>query len=857
MSRFFRRLQTFGWPRFRSSRPLQALGLSTGLVLLAIIPAGMAQSSRRPAPLPPGLQSAARAVIEGRYDEVSALVEKLDQQDPNVAAVRARALVARGRYQDAESLLRPIAAKAPTSAAALELGLLLDMLGRADAQQVLGRIAFAEMVADAQELGRSARALRALGRTQDANATYRDALSLAPKDPPLNTAWGELFLETYNNAEALKSFQAALEADARYAPALVGIARSLADEDPPKSNAAALKALEINPSDVSALVFVAGQAVDAGKRDEARRTIEKALAVNPSSLEAHSLAAALDYVEDKTADFEAKVAKVLAIAPSHGDVYRVAGDLAARNYRFDEAVTLVRQALKVRPGHARSLADLGVHLLRTGDEPAARQALEASFKIDPYDVVTFNLLQMMDTLDTFVTVEDRDIVLRMHKDEAPVLQDYVLSLAHRALDTLSKRYQFTPKGPILIEIFPKHDDFAVRNVGLPGMIGALGACFGRVVTMDSPKARPPGSFQWEATLWHELAHVITIQMSNQRVPRWLTEGISGYEEALARPEWGRGMDLQFASMLNSGQEIKLKDLNAAFTNPRTIGIAYFQGALVVEHLVKTFGDPALHRLVRAYGKGLDDAGALKEAYNADFDALQAGFDRMIEDRYGAIRRALKAPPDAELMRASLTELQLLADKNPDSYPVQMVLGRRLREAQKPDEALKAFERAAELIPVANGEDSPHAQIAEIALEKKDQTRAIAALRSVMSTDFDDVAAARQLATLMREQNVTDAGRTRPVYERIVAIDPFDAGAHATLGRLALQGGDAETAIRSFRTVLALKPIDQAAAHTDLAEAYLRGDRKAEARKQTLAALEIAPSYERAQDLLLRLAGARP
>ena len=39
------------------------------------------------------------------------------------------------------------------------------------------------------------------------------------------------------------------------------------------------------------------------------------------------------------------------------------------------------------------------------------------------------------------------------------------------------------------------------------MIGALGACFGRVVTMDSPKARPPGEFQWEATLWHELAHV--------------------------------------------------------------------------------------------------------------------------------------------------------------------------------------------------------------------------------------------------------------------------------------------------------------------------------------------------------------
>ena len=50
------------------------------------------------------------------------------------------------------------------------------------------------------------------------------------------------------------------------------------------------------------------------------------------------------------------------------------------------------------------------------------------------------------------------------------------------------------------------------------MIGALGACFGRVVTMDSPKARPPGDFSWAATLWHELAHVITLQLSNQRTP---------------------------------------------------------------------------------------------------------------------------------------------------------------------------------------------------------------------------------------------------------------------------------------------------------------------------------------------------
>jgi tetratricopeptide (TPR) repeat protein len=826
-------------------------------VLLALIPAGLAQSSRRPAPLPPGLQSASRAIIEGRYDEVAGLTDKLDPQDPNVAAVRARALIARGRYQEAEALLRAPAGRAPTSAAALELALLLEMLGRAEAQAVFARVAAAASTSnDALELGRAARALRALRRSQDANSVYRDAVSLAPKDAALNHEWGELFLETYNYAEALKSFEAALQIDSRYQPSLLGVARTLVNEDPPQANAAALKALEINPSDVSAHVFLADQAVDAGKRDEARKLLDKAFSINPSSLEAISLMAALDYVEDKQADFDAAVAKALAIVPNHGEIYRMAGDMAARNYRFDEAVALVRQALKLAPGDSDSLGDLGVHLLRTGDEPGARQALEASFKIDPFNRVTYNLLTMMDTLDTFVTVQDSRFILRMHKDEAPVLQDSAMSLANRAVDALSKRYGFAPKGPILVEIFPKHDDFAVRNVGLPGMIGALGACFGRVVTMDSPKARPPGEFQWEATLWHELAHVITLQMSNQRLPRWLSEGISVYEETLARAEWGRTQDMMFASMVNNGETIPLKDLNAAFTDPRKISIAYFQASVLVDHLVKTYGDAALHTLLRAYGKGLDSDAAMKEAYDTTLESLQAGFDETVEARFGAMRRALKAPEGEELMKSSVESLQVLAAKNPDSYPVHMVLGRRLREAGKTEEALQAFERAAKLIPIANGEDSPHLQIAEIAFEEKDQPRAMAALESVLNADFDNIEAARTLARVMQELKVTDPARRRPVFERIVAIDPFDAGAHGELGRLALQTDDAETAIREFRAALALKPVDQAGAHTDLAEAYFRAGRRPEARKETLAALEIAPSYERAQDLLLKLSEAR-
>jgi tetratricopeptide (TPR) repeat protein len=828
-----------------------ALALSVGFVLALLVLGSTvaAQTARRNQP---PLQQARRALLDGKYDEVDQLTTQLDLRDPNAVAIKARADLARGRFAEAETALRPVATRLPTSVAALELGLLLQTLGRDDARAVLRKVA-----AEASDLLVAGRALHALRVFDEANSAFRDAAARAPKDPEINTAWGELYLDAHQKADALELFSAALEADPKWTPAILGAAQSLSDDDPQQAVAAARKALELNPSYVDAYVFIAGQAMYQDRKDEAREALQKALAINPSSLDAHASLAAIAYLEDKKDVFDAEVQKVLAIAPKYGELYRLTGEWVAHAYRFDEAVTLVRRALELDPQNPQALSELGMHLLRTGDEPGARASLEASFKLFPRDKPTFNLLGMLDTLDKFVTVKDGDLIFRFSKDEAPVLQEYAIALAHQALKNYEERYEIKVKGPILIEVFPKHDDFAVRNVGLPGMIGALGACFGRVVTMDSPKARPPGSFQWEATLWHELAHVVTIQMSNQRVPRWLTEGVSEYEQKRARPEWARQMDIEFAEVMNKGQTIKLSDLNAAFTDPRKINMAYFQGSVVVDYLLETYGPAGLNKLLLAYGKGLDTDDALKTALGTDFSQMQAGFDQMLERRFGPIQRALKGPDEEALAKKSLSELRTIAAEQPGSYFVQMALGRELRKSGDKDGAMKAFEKAAALLPIAHGSSSPHAQMAELALEKEDRPRVIAELQALVAVDFDNLSAARGLSSEMRRAKIDDPARVRAVNERIIAIDPFDGEAHATLGRLAMQRNEPDTAIREFRTVLALKPVDPAVAHTDLAESYFKAGKTAEAKKETLSALEVAPTYGRAQDLLLRLVEPRP
>ena len=798
--------------------------------------------------------AARRAIAHGRPADAEALAKQKPATDGAAAGVLGQLAAMRGRYEEAIALLEPAAVKEPGSEAALQLGLIEQQVGRAQqaTRHLTDVLEQGASGRDIEGVFRAARAAQALGRPRDANSLFK-AAAAGSADPAVDTAWGLLFLEKYNKPEALRSLQDALKLDPEWAPALAGLGRVLADENPPAAAASARKALEIDKDLADAHLLLAELDLNNSKHDDARLKIQAVLDVNPSHLEARSWLGASAYVRDDPAGFDAEVKRVLAVNPAYGDVYRIAADLAARNYRFEEAVALTRRAVNLDPGNTRAYGDLGMHLMRTGDEGEARKALERSFNADPFDQVTYNLLSLLDTLDKFVVETSGDLIFKFHPDEAAVMREYAIPLAHDAIKSLSAKYQITPKGPILIEVFPNHDDFAVRTLGLPGMIGALGACFGRVVTMDSPKARDPGTFSWQATLWHELAHVITLQLSNQRVPRWLTEGISVYEEGKARKEWGREMEVPFAMALQRKETLKLKDLNAGFTRPETIALAYYQASLLVDHIVTTYGQDAVRRLLTAYGQGLEGEAALAKGLGASTDKLQASFDAAVDKRFAPLLSALRlpstdGPTPPRGGGKNLDELKSAAAADPDSFAAQMALGRALAEAGDAA-AFGPLERAAALVPVATGEGSPNLVMGKLAEKLGDVPRAMRAYRAVLDHDHAAIGPARSLAALAEKAG--DEATLQLAWDRIVALDPFDAGAHSGSGRLAMKRRDSAVAMREFKAALLTNIADKAGTHCDLGEAYLLANRPQDAKKEALSALEIAPTFERAQDLLLR------
>jgi len=846
----------------RAGRPARRLAIAACVLALAagaaLTASRVFSAQRSPTAATPVREdfarSAARAVAHGEREQAETLARARGADNPEAAAVLARLWIARGRYDEAEGLLRPARNASPRGEAAFELAVLLQTLGRKDeARKILHEVTSGS-ASDAAAAVRMGKAEQALGRAHEANDWFLEAIAASPSDPAAYVARGELVLERHDaDGEAPGLFQEALKRDEVWAPAHLGLARAIVDENPPAAIAAARRALEIDPGLLDAHLFLADAALDADRTDDARQAIDKALAINPRSPAAHALAAALAHVQGQAADAEKAVAAALGVNPSFGDAYRVPAAVVAANGRFEEALPLARRAVALEPDSTPALADLGLHLLRSGEEAEARQVLERAFKADSFNPITFNLLQMLDTLDTFSTLPVGNARLRVDPKEAPVLQVYARPIIEEAMARYRAKYRFEPRGPILVEIFPRHDHFAVRTLGIPGLLGALGACFGRVVTQDSPRAREPNTFNWQATLWHELAHVFTLQLSNYRVPRWLSEGISVYEEGRVRPEWAADSEMTFVEVYSNGRLPKLADFNAAFTRPDLVSAAYFQASLVVTLLAERHGEDVLRRLVAGYADGATTEDALRQATGAGLDALQAAFDEFVRQRYAAAAAALKAPAGVQIPKSAPREALLdLASRHPGSFQVQMAVGRMLAASGAREEAIAAYERAVKLVPFARGDASPRARMAALAADAGDAARALQELETLVRQDHTNADAARQLAALA-EKSGNEPLRAF-AYERIVTVDPFDAPAHTAFGRIALGRRDATIAVREFQAALAAGAVDRVAAHCDLAEALLLGGRRDDARREVLAALEIAPTYERAQELLLKISG---
>jgi len=667
-----------------------------------------------------------------------------------------------------------------------------------------------------------------IGDFRAANDSFRAAVKLRDADPAPRVRWGRMYLEHWQASEASGLFAEALKIKENYAPALLGAALVSGEQFEGAAIKSAEKALAADPKLYEAYEVIARVHLEDGDPKKAAEAANAALKIYPEALDAMALLGTIDLLNDK-AD-SPWMAQALKINPHYGEAYAIAGHFFIINRRYDEGIATYRKALDLDPSLNQTRSDMGVNLMRLGLEDEARKQLEQVYNAGYQSPETVNSLRLLDSYKNYDTFKTPTTILRLNKKESALLRPYFQAEFDRALATYEKKYHYKLKQPVQIEVYPDHEDFAVRTLGMPGL-GALGVTFGYVVAMDSPSARKPGQWHWASTMWHELSHVYSLEMTNFRVPRWFSEGMAVYEETAAAPDWGDRLDPGAIAAIKEKKLLPVADLDRGFMHPTygdQVTVSYFQGGKICSFIAEKWGYEKLISMLHDFGNKMSTPEVIQEEFQMKPEEFDKQFMAWLEPQ---------------------TEKTV---KNYDEWRKRVRTVAGFVKEKKWDDAIKEGEAIRDMytdyVEMGNVYDS----LAQAWLGKGDKAKATAELERYSKVGGRDPQSLKELAKLLEEQGRKQEAAA--VLQRLTLIYLEDDQAHSQLGKLTLDLGQPKIAQREYQAVLDLKPADPAAAHLGLALAYKMENRPDQAREEVISALEAAPNFKPAQKLLLELSG---
>ncbi len=828
------------------------------------------------------------------------------------ARVSSQALKAVGRAKDSLEALEAGLREDPENASLLsrKIELLAETGRRADAKKLLNALPAVRVDGDGDPflLTEHARAYLAVGNLDRAvnSARYAEKIFEVRKDAVQAAALqvlGDIYRagRTGDGLAALDAYRAALAIDRSLAGCYVGIAQTyLYRMDVDKAEEAIQSAFRWNPRLPDAFAVQAEIFYTDRKFSEGLEASEKGLKLNANhrGLLACRAAGAVLLGRD---DAEEAIQAMLGVDPMYADGFRLIGGLVAHHNRFEESIPFFERGIEVDPewpltyvGLARSLGNLGL-------PDAAVEALREFRKRDPYRYpLADNCQDSMKVVQGLVEASTGPFRFYMDPLDRPVLGPLLTRLYEQKWPDFQERYGLGDVGRIRVEVFSEHDDFSARSVGFTGF-GALGVCFGNTFTLVSPRAElMRGSFHWERTAVHELAHVVSLHLSRHRVPRWLTEGMSVYEEGVFKDYCEREMDLELYNYFHSDEILPVRGLNRIFGGPKVI-FGYYQSGLLCRYLVENHGQEMLVRLLGEYAKDLETPEVVQALLGITPEELDQRFlDWLVETRLGAMkvqptytphgrrrlldRVAESEDPPAELLaqvawayhaaRKAVDRDDYIAQalaKDPDTPAIQFLLaelagakGNLATQKQKLergfeaggeeffaflqraeiargekdfDLALEFYARAKQCFPRYVGMGNPYIMRGHLLDQLEREDEALEEWRQYCTIDEKDSTSRRLLVERALDRD--DFEEAAKYLIELRSIDPFHRELHKQLARCQRELSKPSEAIRSLEIALAVDPMTEATYDPELPE-EVRVSADREQRIEIL--LELADLY---------------
>jgi tetratricopeptide (TPR) repeat protein len=696
-----------------------------------------------------------------------------------------------------------------------------------------------------------------LGRNADAKEVldlfYYPVRKRYPSNPEVYRAIADLAFSKQDYALAAENYSEVLKLLPADVDAMVGLGKSFLPSDSEKVSEMVDRVLAINPANVEILLLLADQQISAENYGKAIETLKKIGEVNPKLPKAWAYRAVIAHLQNLPQQEGEFRDRAFAGWVGNPEVDHLIGRELSEKYRFTEGETYQRRSLVYDENFLPAKIQLAHDLLRLGQELEGWKLADEVFDEDQYSVVAYNLVTLRDELAKFKTLERDGFIVRMGADEAEIYGEQVLQLLVRAKADLCSKYGSDLETPVFLEIFPRQQDFAIRTFGLPGGSGFLGVCFGRVITMNSPAAQGVNLTSWESVLWHEFCHVVTLQKTKNKMPRWLSEGISVYEEKLADPAWGETMVPVFREMVLSESLTPVSELSGAFLRPPSpvhLQFAYYESSLVVEYLIQDFGLDKLKSVLQELAIGTPINDALRR-HCAPMEFIDKSFAKFALEKAEAFAPTASWDEVKPIAGATAADWRQWNQEHPNNLAGLNQEARLAIEEERWESARDTLLKILEICPELK---STYPLLAQCHRKLKAPAEELEMLEKYAAMEANSV----ELFTRLLEvySAAAEWGKVKSTARKMLALNPLLPSPYRFLAVAAEQTQDDKATVESLVALAKMDPLDAADVHYRLASALFRQQQFAKAKDEVVRSLERAPRYRAAYDLLLKVVDAQ-
>ena len=598
---------------------------------------------------------------------------------------------------------------------------------------------------------------------------------------PAHIAEARLLMEKDNNPQAYEAIIDALQLNPRAAEGwyLLGLLAGSGFQFD-RAEQCAQKLREINPQHLLADLLMAESYLAQKDADSARASLAPALHRFAAHRYVAALLVAVEALDYNDQTFEAALEHFDRLSPANPLAYVIAGRYLSLARQYDDGERILREAIALDPNWPEPRVELGLLLMQSGDEGAARKELAEAARLDPFNVRAGNQLKLAEELREYKQIRTEHFVIKYRNPIDEVLARDMPEELENIYRDITAIYEHRPGRPTLIEIMPDEHHFGVRITGMPE-IWTIAACTGDVIALTPPRpgTKMRGEFDWARVIRHEFVHTVTLHQTANRIPHWFTEACAVAVEPGDRDYTSCQL---LVVALHEDELFNLTEINWAFARPKRPqdrNLAYAQAHWMMQYIGERFGHAAIVKMLNRFHEGIDAEEAIEYVIGRTAKQFMDEFLAWAREQVSEWGLDVKSTEQAKVLRAA---------------------AEALIEANEHEKARVAVLQYAAVRPV---DPWSRERIVELATQLGRDGEAIEAMEQLDRQAQSYGYWSNRLAQSYREANRLN--EAADAAKRALQREPYNGTFREQAAAIALQRGDSDQALHHIRSLTLLEP----------------------------------------------------